>query len=154
MTNNPSKENEPVAPATLATSPVMKTKRPVSEKLRKARIRRPNAFLEKAFPAAYVENGLNGTQAYLSVKPEVKEITASSEASKLLRKPSIREAISEAMITAGLTVEEAMKTHKRNMLQDKHFPTSQKAVEDVYQLAGMMDSEKNTSIQVGIIIEK
>lgn len=48
-----------------------------------------------AFLQAYLANGGNGTQAYLSVYPNAKPATAATEAWKRLRKPQIAEKLLE-----------------------------------------------------------
>lgn len=49
--------------------------------------------VHREFCMAYVENLGNGTRAYMSAFPKVKETSARTEASKLLVKPNIRDAI-------------------------------------------------------------
>lgn len=49
---------------------------------------------QKAFCEAYVENGYNGTQAYLSAYDTDNYNTAKTEGNKLLKKPHIREYVS------------------------------------------------------------
>lgn len=74
----------------------------------------PLSELEEAFSNEYIVD-LNATQAYLRVKPGVKETTASAEASKLLGKPKVQERIAKLKadraertgITADAAVREA-----------------------------------------------
>jgi len=121
---------------------------------RKEPIRNERKALVAAFPKAYIQNGLNGTAAVKALKPHLKEVSARAEAPDILAIPSVRAEIQRLLTEQGLSVEEAVKIHKRNMQQSKHYPTSQKAVETVYQLNGLMDQEKTNSVQVGIIIER
>ena len=103
------------------------------------------------FPKAYVAHGGNGAAAYRSIRPNVTAKTATVEGSLTLAKPSVQQRIQELLQAQGLTVELAMSTHKRNMVQNKHLPTSQKAVETVYQLAGMLKHGDNTNtVNIGI----
>ena len=41
----------------------------------------------------YISNGFNGTQAYLAVRPDVKEESAASSATRLLKEVSVQNAI-------------------------------------------------------------
>jgi len=47
------------------------------------------------FVAAYFANGLNATQAYLAIKPNVKQTTAEVEGCKLLRNPKVAALVAE-----------------------------------------------------------
>ena len=54
-------------------------------------------MLEKAFPAEYIKQGLNGTQAYKALKPRIKLANARQQASLLIAKPHIQKSI-EALL--------------------------------------------------------
>ena len=81
-------------------------------------------LFHKAFARKYVENGLNGKQAYLAIRPHVTPNTATNEAATTLRKPSVKREIEALMEKAGLTVDSALTIHKRNMQQDKNLHTT------------------------------
>ena len=114
------------------------------------------SLLEEAFPLEYLRNGLNATKAYKAIKKTSTDITARTEGSRVLAKPNVRERINDLMAQAELTVEEAMRVHRRNMLQEKHLPTSQKAVETVYQLEGLIKTGESNGapVNVGVFIGK
>lgn len=112
-------------------------------------------ILREQFPLAYIENGLNATKAYKSLK-KTTDITARVEGSKTLSNPIVREKIQELLNQRQLTVDNAIEIHKRNMFQEKHLPTSQKAVELVYELQGVIkrgESGGNT-VNVGIVVKE
>ena len=117
-------------------------------------MKRNREILEKAFPKAYIESGLNATQAYKKIKTKATYNTARVEGPKTLAIPAIRKEIETLLAENDLSVELALKTHRRNMLQDKHLPTSQKAVEDIYHLTGMLKNTDKGNTQIAIIIEK
>ena len=49
--------------------------------------------LEELFVSEYISNGFNGTQAYLKVKPKVKEAVAAASATRFLKKVNVQNAI-------------------------------------------------------------
>lgn len=53
--------------------------------------------IEELFIAEYLKNGQNGTKAYLALRPNGNERSASVSANRLLKKPSVIEAIQKAV---------------------------------------------------------
>ena len=53
--------------------------------------------LEEAFPALYVQNGMNATRAYMVMRPNCQPNTAATEAGELLKKPEIVRAIEDLL---------------------------------------------------------
>ena len=49
--------------------------------------------LEESFVPEYISNGFNGTQAYLAIKPDVKEESDAASATRFLKKVSVQNAI-------------------------------------------------------------
>lgn len=81
--------------------------------------------LEAAFVEQYLID-LNGTQAYLRVKPHCKEVTARTEASRILAKPNVQEAVAKA---------KAERARRLNMTADDVVRTSMAIVQaDVREL--------------------
>ena len=110
--------------------------------------------LEALFPAKYIENGLNGTKAYQAIKPHVKDTTANVEASRVLAKPNVQAALQELLKENKLSLGETMKIHRRNMIQDYDLSTSQRAVQDVYKISGLMNnSDKGQTINIAMVIK-
>lgn len=112
--------------------------------------------LAKAFPKAYIANGLNGGKAILSLKPHLKKDSAITEASVLLGIPHVRQEVVDLLSSQGLTVASAVEIHKRNMLQGEHLPTSQRAVETVYELTGLLKNadKGGGSVNVAVVVNK
>jgi len=78
--------------------------------------------IEAIFPAKYIENGLNGTKAYQSIRPHSPSDSAKVEASRILTKPNVQQALQELLSENKLTVNETMKIHRRNLIQKEIFP--------------------------------
>ncbi len=110
---------------------------------------------QKAFAQQYVANKMNGTQAALKVYDVANENVAASVASENLGKPKIKEEIALLLRQNDVELGEIIGIHKRNMLQDINYPTSQKAVDSFYEILGMKAGDKPTNnVQVAFIIEK
>lgn len=110
---------------------------------------------QKAFAKAYVEKKMNGTQAALAVYDTKSPNVAGAIATENLQKPKIKEEIASLLRDNDIVLADILGIHKRNMLQNKHYPTSQKAVDSFYEILGLKNGEKATnSVQVAFIIEK
>lgn len=72
-------------------------------------------YKQERFIDAYIDNGGNGTRAYLSAYPGVVVTTARTEAAKLLAKPCISEAVEERRAdmraTINVTREKALRAY-------------------------------------------
>ncbi len=109
---------------------------------------------EKAFIKEYAKT-LNGTQSALKVYDTNSANSASVIASDNLAKPRIRLEIERLLNDNGIQVDEVFSIHRRNMLQDKHLPTSQKAVDSFHELLGLKDTSKaDNDVKVAFIIQK
>jgi len=87
----------------------------------------------------------NATQSALKAYDTTDENVAGSIGSENLTKPKIRAEIQRLLGDNDVKIEEIFSVHKRNMLQDKHLPTSQKAVGDFYDILGMKNQEAPSS---------
>lgn len=113
---------------------------------------------EAKFTREYVKT-LNGTKSALAVydvkgTPAQRAKTASVISAENLSKPRVKSEIERLMRENDVDINDVVSIHKRNMLQEKHLPTSQKAVDTFYTLLGMTDTEKKTNVNVAFIIEK
>jgi len=108
---------------------------------------------QKAFAKEYVKTK-NGTQSILSAGYRTSKKGASALAVENLAKPSIREEIAKLLADSGIEMATVLDIHRRNLVQDKHLPTSQKAVNDYYELVGLKDQKTDTSVKVAFIVEK
>lgn len=112
---------------------------------------------QKAFAQEYAKT-LNGTQSALKVYDvsEAKDPRnlASVIATENLAKPSVRAEIDRILSEVGVTLNDVVSIHKRNMIQEEHLPTSQRATEKFYELMGITESEsKKGNVNVAFIIE-
>lgn len=110
---------------------------------------------QKAFAHAYVANKLNGTEAALKTYQTTDTNVAASIASENLTKPKIKREIELLLAQNSIELPLILGIHRRNMIQEEHLPTSQKAVGEFYEILGLKASDKPTnSVQVAFIIEK
>ena len=117
---------------------------------------------EKAFAKEYART-LNGTESALAVY-DIKGDksvdaqgykTASAIATENLAKPRVRAEIEMLLNENNIEVSEVFNIHRRNMLQDKHLPTSQKAVDSFHEMLGLKDTARSdNSVKIAFIIEK
>lgn len=120
---------------------------------RPRKTKRPLTAKQKAFAKEYVKT-LNATQSAKKVYDVVSTNSASSIGVENLQKPMLRAEIAKLMRDNDIELRDVLSTHKRNMLQDSHLPTSQKAVSDFYHILGIAEQKANTSVQVAFIVEK
>lgn len=112
---------------------------------------------QKAFADAYVAGDattrLNQTQSALAVY-NTDANTASVIGHENIRKPIVQEYIQSLLDNNEVTPTLVIETHKRNMLQNKHLPTSQKAVEGFEQIMGITpQNDAKTTVNVALVIE-
>ncbi len=108
----------------------------------------------KRFAKEYAKT-LNGVQSALKAYDTTDSHVASEIAQENLRNPVVRAEVERLLANNDIKLPEILSIHKRNMLQTKHLPTSQKAVSDFYSILGLHNTEKPTSeIKIAFIIEK
>lgn len=120
---------------------------------RKGKTKKNLTGKEKAFAKEYVKSN-NGTQSVLKVYNTDNPNSASTIANENLLKPKVREEIARLLEEHGMDLSTVLNIHKRNMLQDKHVATSQKAVNDAYELLGLKDQPDTTKVNIAFIIEE
>ncbi len=109
---------------------------------------------QKKFAKEYAKT-LNATQSALKVYDTKDKRVAEVIGSENLSKPIIRLEIEKLLKANSIEIKDILEIHKRNMLQDKNFPTSQKAVSDFYEILGMKNTEKLANeVKIAFIIEK
>ena len=109
---------------------------------------------ERKFIENYIKT-LNGTQSALASYNTTDYSTAGVIAHENLNKPKIKAEIERLLSENSIDLGDILKVHRRNLLQDKHLPTSQKAVTDFYEILGLKNSEKpQNDIKVAFVIEK
>ena len=110
-----------------------------------------HALRKKKFIKEYVKTG-NGTQSVIKAgySPNGAHVTAN----RLLSNATVRAEVVEAFEKQGLSMDEVMETHARNIKQDKHLPTSQRAIDSYYELTGVKKQDTTTNNTVAFIIEQ
>lgn len=108
---------------------------------------------QKTFAQEFVKTK-NATESALRTYDTTDRVVAGSIGSENLQKPQIRQEILHLMRQNDIELDDVLNIHKRNMLQDEHLPTSQKAVSDFYDILGIKEAKANTSVQVAFIIEQ
>lgn len=101
---------------------------------------------QAVFKAAYLSNGNNGTQAYLTAKPHVSLATAGSEAHKLLNTPEMIKALTEEtdkQVDKQRFSKDAILDNidviRVKTLDEKKYATSLKANKELAELSGLYE---------------
>lgn len=109
---------------------------------------------QKKFARHYAET-LNATESALATYDVKDRNVAQAVGSENLTKPIIRQEIARLLKDNHIELPEILSIHKRNMLQDDHLPTSQKAVGDFYEILGMKSTDKpSNEVKIAFIIKK
>ncbi len=125
------------------------------EQTKKKAIGRHRGLTEKrkTFAKAYARTK-NATESAMVAYETTTRNVAGSIGSDLLRNPQVQSLIQKLLDKEDMHLSEVVRIHKRNMMQEKHLPTSQKAVETAYELHGVLNTKTNNSVQVAFIIEQ
>lgn len=109
---------------------------------------------QRAFAKEYVKTN-NGTKSVRSAGYEVaNDKVAGAIAVENLAKPLIRQEIARLLEDNDIELSNVLAIHKRNLVQDKHLPTSQKAVNDYYELVGLKNQPETNKVNIAFVIEK
>jgi phage terminase small subunit len=108
---------------------------------------------QKAFAHKFIETK-NATESVRGIYDVANDDVAKSIASENLSKPYLREYIHDIMKRNSVDIDDVVSIHKRNMLQDTHLPTSQKAVADFYNVLGVTEQKTDTRVQVAFVLEE
>lgn len=102
----------------------------------------------KQFAKVYIRNKFNGTKTALEVyDPKNKEV-ANAIASENLRKPLFQKAIEEELSEQGLTDEIVVKEQKKVIIQDKHLPSKNVAIDMYHKIRGNYAPEKKITMNL------
>lgn len=106
----------------------------------------------KAFAKEFVDNGMNGKQAILTIQPQLTDNSATNSASRLLSRDDVKLAVAEELEARKLNLGHIIKKHKRNVDQNDNFAASNTAIDMFYRLIGAYAPEKKqtTSLNVNI----
>ena len=108
----------------------------------------------KKFARAYVETG-NATAAYeksFDTSGYTSRKSLQTEATRTRDLPVVQSEVARIMRDSGMDMPDVIAIHRRNMQQDKHLPTSQRAVETYYQLEGIMAKAEAPKLSVAFVI--
>lgn len=107
---------------------------------------------QKRFAREYVATG-NATEAAARAYPDLSNRNvANAVGNENLAKPSVQSEVARIMRDSGMDMPDVIAIHRRNMEQDKHLPTSQRAVETYYQLEGIMAKAEAPKLSVAFVI--
>lgn len=109
---------------------------------------------QKKFAKHYAKT-LNATESAMVSYDTDDRTVAQNIGSENLSKPIVRQEIEALLRSNEINIPEILSIHRRNMLQTKHLPTSQKAVEGFEDMLGLTVKEKPTNeVKIAFIIEK
>ena len=103
---------------------------------------------EKVFTANYIANGMNGTKAVQDIKPAMSNAVAGVTATRLLKKASIQQSIEKVMQENGLNNDLVIQAHKENIIQKKHLPSRNQAIDMYYKIQGAYKENANAHLHL------
>lgn len=128
----------------------------IANRKKKARMSRKLTPKRRGF-ARDIVKGATASEAYLNnfdVSPETKLSTIHQEASRTASLPAVQAEIERLFARNGIEMTDVLTIHKRNMMQEEHLPTSQRAVSEYYELLGMKKNASTPSVTVAFVINR
>ena len=110
----------------------------------------------KKFARLVVKTG-SKTKAYraaFDVSPNTALSTIHEEASRTASIPQVKSEIERLFAEQDMKLSDVLTIHRRNMLQDSHLPTSQRAVTDYYELTGHRKAAAAPTVNVAFVINR
>ena len=115
-------------------------------------IKKPRlSYKQKAFIKEAVKT-LNPTEAIVRSYDVKNRVVAKSMASENLAKPYLKEALEQAMEEQGITDDLLLKEHKKVIIQSKHLPSKNTAIDMAYKLKGSYAPDKKQVSNLNINI--
>ena len=111
-------------------------------------------MLEQAFPAAYIQQGLNATRAYRQIKKGASYDTARVEGSRTLAKPAIQKRIQELLPDDSLEAGVIISALQDKPVKEINWTEKHKFLETSLKLKGYMTDRPESGANIGIIIER
>ena len=113
-------------------------------------------LLEKAFPVAYIENGLNGTQAYKSLKGKhIDNKVAGVMSSRLLAKDNVQKEIVALLPKEDEDTSVIKEAYNARRSKEISWKDLRGYTELSLRLKGHLNNNtEKPNVQVGIIIER
>lgn len=110
---------------------------------------------QREFARKYVELG-TATDAYRAAydAENMAQPSVHTEAARTLKIPSVSTEIERLFAAHGMEMSDVLSIHARNMRQEEHLPTSQRAVGDYYELTGMKKSAATPTVNVAFVINR
>lgn len=113
----------------------------------------------KAFVEAYISNGRNAKQAYLTISPKVTESTAEVEGARYLRKPKISEKIDllesqlseSSQVTRQSQLQELRELKERNI--EKKDRLVLEAIKEENKMLGFLAPEQHENLNKNVDME-
>jgi len=107
----------------------------------------------KLFCNEYVNNGMNGTQAYISIYKNKNVSTAKVSASRMLSNPNIREYIVGLLPKDDLKEQDLIyKAFNSEKPKNISWRDIHKFVRTSLELKGKLNKDKNTDVKIGLVI--
>lgn len=109
----------------------------------------------KKFARAVVSTG-EYTKAYRAAfdTSDMQLSTIHEEASRTASIPQVRAEIERLLQRSGTDVDEILAIHRRNMLQENHLPTSQRAAESFEEMLGLKQAAAAPTVNVAFVINR
>ncbi|MEB3215561.1 MAG: terminase small subunit [Nostocales cyanobacterium 94392] len=106
------------------------------------------------FAHEYIKHGQNGVKAYLAIRPDAKYNSASVEATRLLRKPNVRQAIDNLM-PSDVVISEQIKTA---ITQEPKHPITwsekHQYINTALKLKGYMNDTNDKNVNIALVINE
>ena len=100
----------------------------------------------------YLSNGLNATKAVKKYKPNLSNKVAGITASRMLDNDRFKNSLQEVMEEQGITDDLLLKEHKKVIIQSKHLPSKNTAIDMAYKLKGSYAPDKKQVSNLNINI--
>jgi hypothetical protein len=104
------------------------------------------------FANEYVENGMNGTQAYKALSPLVTDATAGTQSTRLLKKDKTKKAIAERLLkdsSISKVINQAITEIPKAPMD---WSTKHKYIVTALKLKGYLKDEGSKSVNVGLFV--
>lgn len=111
---------------------------------------------EELFAHEYVKHKFNGAKAYREVtdNKDISDKSASAMSSKLLTKKSIRDRIQELLPSEDKDIEVMKEAYNTKRPEQISWKDVHKFMETSLKLKGYLSDKPQTSVKIGLVVEK
>ena len=102
----------------------------------------------KILAKEYINNDFNATETIKKIEPNIKNKTAGVKASRMLESVVFQKSLAEVMEEQGINNEIILREHKKVLVQDKHLPSKNTAIDMFYKLQGSYAPEKKLTLNI------